>query len=320
MEIRCSECESYLANDVQIGKNQGKIKWAVLINAIMMIAEVAMGYVSGSMALVAEGWHMGSHVAALTITLFVYRLAKSPRFSQNLSFGAGKLIPLGGYSSAMILSVVALFITIESVERLVSPVHINFNEALLVATIGLTVNIVSALILNVGHSHSHAKHEHHDHDHEGEHDHDHDHAPQKRHVHDHNIRSAFLHVVADALTSILAIGALILGKVYHWTALDPVIGIVGALVIFSWSFQLIRDTGWELLDGHSKTIDWKKLRSLVEVGGAKILDFHVWRIAPQAVACELVVGTKKPLGLEHYREILREEFSVQHILVEERPL
>jgi len=304
-KILCQECEGYLANDIQIGENQGKIKWVVLINAIMMIVEVIMGYTSGSMALVAEGWHMGSHVVALTITLLVYRLAKSPRVNQHLSFGAGKFIPLGGYSSALVLSVIAILVAIESAERLFSPVKIEFTEALIVAGIGLTVNIVSALILNVNHTHSHS------------HNHDEHHEDP---VHDHNIRSAFIHVVTDALTSVLAILALTFGRFYHWNTLDPVIGIVGAVVIFVWAFQLCRDTGWELLDGHSKTIDWKKLRSLVETNETKILDFHVWRIAPKAVACELVVNTKQPRGLEHYRELLRHHFAVQHIVVEERTI
>ena len=261
MEIRCPECTSYLANDLQIGENQGKIKWVVLINALMMICEVVMGYYSGSMSLVAEGWHMGSHVGALTITLLAYRLAKSPEVAQRLSFGGGKLIPLGGYTSAIILDIVALLVLTESTQRLFSPAHIQFNEALLVASVGLTVNVVSALILNIGHPHAHNNHLEHEHEGDSHEDHEEHH---HEHVHDHNIRGAFLHIVADAVTSVLAIMALSLGKLYHWNFLDPVIGIVGAFVIFAWAFQLCKDTGWELLDGHSKTIDWKKLRALVE--------------------------------------------------------
>ncbi len=310
MEIRCPECASYLANDVQIGKNQGKIGLMVAFNGAMMLGEIVTGHYSGSMALTAEGWHMGSHVGALSITLLAYKLAKSHRLGQKLSFGAGKLIPLGGYTSAIVLGLIALLVVFESVERLFSPVPIAFNEAILVAGIGLVVNVISAVLLNMEHSHGHARH--HGHEHHSHPD------PHGGHVHDHNIRGASLHVVADAATSVLAIMALVLGKIFHWDFLDPFIGIIGSLVIFSWSYQLCRDTGWELLDGHSKTIDWEKLRKLVEIGDTRILDFHVWRIAPQAVACELVVSAKMPRGLEHYREILREEFSVQHIVVEER--
>jgi cation diffusion facilitator family transporter len=314
MELRCPECASYLANDLQIGKNQGKIRWVVAFNLAMMVGEIATGYLTGSMALVAEGWHMGSHVGALSITLLAYRLAKSPKLSQQLSFGAGKLIPLGGYTSAVILAIVALFVLIESVGRLFSPVSIAFDEAIEIALVGLVVNVVGAIILHGGHAHGHVHHAP-----EGDHDDEPDHDHRQAHVHDHNIRSAFLHIVADAVTSLLAVFALLFGKLYHWVWLDPVIGITGAFVIFSWAFQLCRDTGWELLDGHSRTIDWRKLKEAVERDGTRILDFHVWRIAPTAVACELVVSARTPRGLEHYREILREKFSVQHIVVEERP-
>jgi cation diffusion facilitator family transporter len=266
---------------------------------------VLLGYQAGSMSLVAEGWHMGSHVGALSITLFAYWLAKSPAIEKRLSFGAGKMIPLGGYTSAVILGLVALFVLIESGERLFSPVVIHFNEALIVAALGLTVNVISALILNVDH-HGHS-HEHHDHHHNDGHEH--------AHIHDHNIRSAFLHVIADAVTSLLAIFALLLGKFFHWNFFDPLVGMVGAFVIFSWSFQLCRDTGWELLDGHSKTVNWPRLRELVETDGSRIVDFHIWRIAPKAVACELIVAAKIPRGHEYYRHILQRHFSARHIVI-----
>src|SRR5262249_4544945 len=155
-----------------------------------------------------------------------------------------------------------------------------------------------------GHHHGHAD-EHHGHAH--------------GHVHDHNLRSAFLHILADAMTSLLAISALFIGRYSSRMAwLDPAVGIVGSIVIFAWAFTLCRDTGWELLDGHSKTVDWAKLRSLVETEGTKILDFHVWRIAPKAIACELVIGSSVARGTEYYRELMREHFSVHHIIVEER--
>ena len=301
MEIQCLDCANYLANDNQLTKNQRKIKWVVSFSVLMMVGEVFLGYSTGSMALVAEGWHMGSHVGALSIALIAYHLAKSPRLDRRLSFGAGKLIPLGGYTSAIILGIVALFVFIESVGRLFVPVNIQFNEAIFVAAAGLSVNVISALLLHTGHDHAHGP-------------------DCRHHVHDHNIRSAFLHVLADAVTSVLALVALTLGKIYHWNFLDPVIGVVGAVVILSWAFQLCRDTGWELLDGHSKTVDWNKLRALVEVPGTKILDFHIWRIAPKAVACELVVSTTHPQGPKHYHKLLRDNFSVQHIVVEEHLL
>ncbi len=224
------------------------MKWVVAISSMMMIGEVLAGYLSGSMSLVAEGWHMGSHVGALSITLAAYWLATSPSVEKRLSFGAGKLIPLGGYTSALVLGLVAILVFAESIERLFSPVSIKFDNALLVAFIGLGVNVISASILNVGHEHGHSPHDDHDH----------------HHVHDHNIRSAFLHVVADAVTSVLAILALFSGKLFGWTFLDPIVGIIGAAVICSWAVQLCRDTGWELLDSHSKTIDWDHLRELIK--------------------------------------------------------
>jgi cation diffusion facilitator family transporter len=313
MEIVCEECASYVLNDKLIEKNHARTQWVVAITGLMMILEITMGYLSGSMALVADGWHMSTHAGALTIALLAYKLARSRRMRKHFSFGAGKLIPLGGYTSAIILAMIALLVFVESVSRLVSPVTIQYNEAIAIACLGLCVNIVSALILHGGATHTH-------HHHGDDHDHDHDHDHGRKHVHDHNIRSAFLHVLADAVTSVLAIGALVAAKHFNYARLDPLIGIVGACVIVSWAAQLCRDTGWELLDGHSKTIDWKRLRALVEKDGARILDFHVWRIAPRAIACELVVGARRALGAEHYRKLLRREFATSHVIVEERAL
>lgn len=308
MELSCKDCARFLQEDGRIERNQGKIRWVLAINLAMMLGEIVSGYLTGSMALLADGWHMASHAGALFITLLAYRLARSQKLSKSFSFGTGKLIPLGGYTSAIALGIVALLVLIESIGRLIVPEAIVFNQAIGVACLGLVVNSVSALILHddLPHGHSHG----HDHDHD--HDHEHD------HVHDHNLRSAFLHVIADAVTSFLAIFALLAAKYYHQAWLDPAMGIVGAGVIFSWSFQLCRDTGWELLDGHSKTVDWAKLREAIEGEGARVLDFHVWRIAPQAVACELVVAREAALGPDHYRHLLRDKFRIQHVIVEER--
>jgi len=315
MEMNCQDCAGILASDRQILKNQRRIKWVVAFSLVMMIGEVAVGIIAGSMSLVAEGWHMGAHVGALLITLLAYWLAKHPAIEKKLSFGAGKFIPLGGYTSAIVLGIVALLVFAESVERLISPIAISFNEALWVAALGLVVNIISALLLNSGgHEHAHHGH-HHGHDHNHGHSCGHDH----KHVHDHNLRSAFLHIIADAVTSVLAILALMLGKLFNWGFLDPIVGIIGAMVIFSWAFTLCRDTGWELLDGHSKTIDWPKLRKLVEVDGTQIIDFHIWRIAPTAVACELIVKSQHLRGSDYYRQILANNFSARHVIVEERP-
>ena len=282
-----------------------------------MIAEITAGYLTGSMAVVADGFHMASHAGALLIALLAYQIARSQKMSRKFSFGAGKMIPLGGYTSAVILGIVAVLIFTESVERFFSPEQIRYNEAIGIACFGLFVNLLSVLILNQshdhGHSHDHSSHEHHEHEDEHDHHHGHDHP-----VHDHNLRAAFLHIAMDALTSVLAIGGLLIAKAKGWTWIDPGVGIVGACMILIWAGQLCRDTGWELLDGHSKTVDWKKLKSQIESDGGRIVDFHVWRIAPKAVACELVVESSQLKGLEHYRRMLKEDFSVQHAIIEER--
>jgi cation diffusion facilitator family transporter len=320
MEITCPECAHYVASDERIDRNQRRTRWVVVLTSLTMVLEITVGTISGSMALTADGWHMATHAGALLIALLAYRLARSQRLSRHFSFGAGKLIPLGGYTSAVILAIVALLIMIESASRLANPVPINYDEAIAIACFGLLVNLLSVAILHERHGHGHGHGHDHDHDHDHDHEHEHAHGKQRkrRHVHDHNLRSAFLHIAADALTSVLAITALALGKLYHVGWLDPVIGIVGGFVILAWAFFLVRDTGWELLDGHSRTVDWKRLRRRIESDGARILDFHVWRIAPQAIACELVVGAKKPRGSDHYRDILKTEFAVQHAIVEER--
>ena len=303
MDLHCQDCVKFLQDDHLIERNRRKTRWVIALTSITMVGEITAGHITGSMALIADGWHMASHAGALLIAFIAYQIARSKKLSKRFSFGAGKVIPLGGFTSAIILSVVAVLILSESVERFFSPGPIRFNEAIGIACMGLAVNLISALILNHEGDHGHS----HDHDHHGH-----------GHVHDHNLRAVFLHIAMDAVTSVLAIGGLLLAKLKGWTWTDPAVGVVGAGVIAVWAFRLCRDTGWELLDGHSKTVDWKRLRSIIEVNGAKILDFHVWRIAPTATACELVIGATELRGLDHYRRILREDFSVQHIIVEER--
>jgi cation diffusion facilitator family transporter len=311
MDLHCPDCAKFLEDDHVIESNRKKTRWVLALTTLAMIGEIIAGHFTGSMALVADGWHMASHAGALLIALFAYQIARSQKLSKKFSFGAGKVIPLGGFTSAVILSIVAILIFSESFERLFNPNAIQYNEAIGVACIGFVVNLMSALILNHEHGHEHAHEENHDHGHD---DHRHDH----HHVHDHNLRAAFLHIAMDAITSLFAVGGLLLAKYQGWNWMDPVVGLLGAIVIGVWAFRLCRDTGWELLDGHSKTVNWKKLKNTIEISGTRILDFHVWRIAPTAVACELVVEASEPLGLEHYRRILKDDFLVQHVIVEER--
>lgn len=260
-----------------------------------MVVEIVAGYMTGSMALLADGWHMASHAAALTLTLIIYRLARSPKVASQLTFGTGKLMPLGGYTSAIGLGVIAVFMIWESFERFINPIGISFNEALIVAVVGLIVNIVSALLLTNNSD-----------------DCDHHHA------HDHNHEAAYIHVIADAVTSIAAILALVIGKYFNQIWLDPVIGIVGAILILRWAYKLLKETAWELLDGHAKRIDFVKLKNELEVQNSQVLDLHVWRIGPNGLAVQVIVEANKILGAEFYKEVILKRLPDAHIVVEER--
>ena len=296
----------YLLEDEKILTNARRSGWVLLLTAIMMFTEVTAGYVTHSMALLADGWHMASHSAAMLISLLAYRLGRSPRLNQSLSFGAGKFIPLGGYSSALILAMISVLMAEESVRRLFSPQSIHFNEAIAIAGLGLCVNLLSAWILEGGGHHHHDDHEEHGHEHHLE------------HHHDHNLRSAYVHVLADALTSVLAIIALSVGKFFGLGWMDPVMGIVGSIVILKWAYDLCRDTGSELLDVHSKQIPPSRVRTQLERSGVQVLDLHTWRVAPNAVACELVVGASEFRGGDYYRQMLDEHFHFEHLIIEER--
>ncbi|MCB0362422.1 MAG: CDF family Co(II)/Ni(II) efflux transporter DmeF [Bdellovibrionales bacterium] len=289
---------NYLLDDEIIAHNEKRTFFVVILTSVMMVIEIIAGHMTSSMALLADGWHMASHAGALTISLVAYKLAKSGRLNQKFSFGAGKFIPLGGYTSAIALALIAILMGFASGERLFSPVPIKFNEAILVAVVGLIVNIICALLLT-------DKHHHHEHSHSS-------------HTHDHNLKSAYVHVVADALTSVFAIIALTLGKYYQAVWLDPVMGIVGACVILRWAYLLCKETAWELLGGHAKSIDQNQIRELIESHGAEVSDLHIWRVAPNAHACELVIFSSKKKGTDHYRNLIDGEFKFSHLIVEER--
>ncbi len=292
-------------DDHDIVKNEKRTLIVVWLTAVTMVVEVIAGYMTGSMSLLADGWHMASHAVALGIAVIAYKLARSQTLSKLFSFGTGKIIPLGGYSSALLLAMVAVVMCYESTLRFFSPRAIEFDQAIIVASVGLVVNIISVFILGVKHEHSH------DHDHDHQHEHGHE------HHHDHNMRGAYMHVVADALTSVLAIVSLAVGKHYNNIWLDAAIGILGSLLILKWAYQLARDTGFELLDGQSRGIDTQKIRDSIESPGTAVVDLHVWRIAPKAHACELVVRAQTHKGSAHYKKILSSRFDLKHIIVEE---
>jgi cation diffusion facilitator family transporter len=273
--------------------------WLVIIITLsMMIVEIGAGYIFGSMALLADGWHMGTHAAALLITVFAYIYARHHADNPQYSFSTGKVGVLGGFSSAVVLVVIALLMGGESLRRLFAPVAIQFNEAIGVAVLGLGVNLVCAYLL-------HAK---------SFHDHNHHHG---NHHHDHNLRAAYLHVLADALTSFLAIFALLTGKHFGWIWMDPAMGLVGAGIIIHWSYGLLSDTSRILLDKEAAPELAKKIRSTIEADADNLVaDLHVWQVSPYHLSVILTVVTHFPQAPDHYKALLHDFIGDAHVTVE----
>jgi cation diffusion facilitator family transporter len=274
--------------------------WLVVgLTAAMMVVEIAGGAIYGSMALVADGWHMSTHVAALSIAALAYAFArrhvKNPRFA----FGTGKVGELAGFASAIILAVVALMIGYESVTRIIRPVAIDYDEALLIAVLGLAVNLVSAWLLGDEH-HAHEAHE----------------AHEANHHHDHNLRAAYLHVLADAMTSVMAIGGLLAAQFFDWVWIDPVVGALGGLVIGVWAWGLIRLSGAVLLDlvPTPKTVD--RVRERLEIEGDRLADLHLWRIGPGHMAVVAALVSNKPQHPDAYKARLQGLAGISHVTVE----
>ncbi|MCC6795133.1 MAG: CDF family Co(II)/Ni(II) efflux transporter DmeF [Candidatus Hydrogenedentes bacterium] len=300
----------------------------IAITATMMVVEISAGIGFGSMALLADGLHMGSHAAALGIAAFAYIYARRHARDVRFSFGTGKVNALGGFTGAVLLAVFAMMMTWESVHRLAQPVPIAFNQAILVAVLGLIVNGVSVLVLDHdeshghghGHSHGHAHHhDHHGHGHHHDHDHDHAHYSHSAHYHDHNLRAAYFHVLADALTSLLAIFALLAAKYFGAIWMDPVMGIVGAILVARWSIGLIRTTSAVLLDHQAPDVLVDSIRSaLVDDLGISISDLHVWSIGPKLYALELCALSTGGLSANDIRECIPSHLGVVHATIEVR--
>ena len=288
------------------------------LTAATMVIEIVAGLAFGSMALLADGLHMASHSVALGLAVLAYvycrRHAGDPRFV----FGTGKVNSLGGYTSALLLAGFALYMAVESVTRFVEPVPIAFDAAIVVAVIGLIVNGVSVLILDVRHhapEHDTSAHRHgpevHGHAHGHGHSHGHGHAH-----HDHNLRGAYLHVLADALTSLLAIAALIAGKYLGMVWMDPAMGIVGAILVSRWAYGLLRDSGHTLLDRQAPASIRDAIRRSVEsFRDTRIVDLHVWSIGPGLFAAELAVVSHEPEEPSVYKELLSDA-GLAHITIE----
>jgi cation diffusion facilitator family transporter len=295
--------------------NERKTLRVVLLTASMMGLEIAAGMVFGSMALLADGWHMGTHAAALGITLFAYRYASRHACDPRYTFGTGKIGVLGGFTSAVVLQIVAVIMMFEATRRLFAPQTIHFTEAIAVAVVGLLVNLVSVRLLGTDHHH----HEEHDHEHEEHHKlEEHAHAPDDHHPHeDHNLKAAYLHVLADALTSVLAIIALLAGSVFGWVWLDAVMGIVGGLVISRWAIGLLRETGHILLDGQADEKLLTQVRTILENDAdTRLCDLHVWQVGANDAAAIISLVTHYPRPVEHYRGLVNSIPALKHITVE----
>lgn len=276
--------------------------FVLVLTAVTMVIEIVAGSLSGSMALLADGWHMGTHVAAFMIALFAYRFARVHANDPAYAFGTGKVNVLGGFASAVALAVVALVMAVESLHRLAVPQTIHFNEAIAVAFIGLGVNVASMFLL---------KDHHHHHDH-GDNDHHHHH-----HHHDHNLKAAYMHVLADAMTSLFAIGALLLGKYFGLGWMDPVMGIVGAVIITKWSIGLIINTGPVLLDASMEVHEMERIKQAIESDADnRLSDLHVWRVGPNHFAAVVSIVTHDPRPVEHYKTLLTPFKKLAHVTIE----
>lgn len=272
------------------------------VTAVTMVAEIAAGLWTGSMALLADGVHMASHVLALGIAAFAYIYARRHAHDLRYSFGTGKVNALGGFTGALLLAVVALGMGWESMVRLVEPGAIAYDEAILVAILGLVVNLASVVILGGGHAH-----EHHDHDHDHGHKHGHE---------DHTLRSAYLHVLTDALTSVLAIAALLGAKYAGLTWLDPVMGVVGAVLVALWSRGLLEQTARVLLDRQAPDTVSDGVRAALEQGDDQVADLHVWSIGPGTYAAVISLVSHAPLPPEDYHARIPAHLAVRHVSIE----
>jgi cation diffusion facilitator family transporter len=283
-------------------KAERNTKRVVLITATMMVVEIVAGYWLNSMALLADGWHMSSHAIAMGLSVMAYALARRYAKDRRFAFGTWKIEILGGFSSAMLLVVVAALMMYQSMERLFAPAPIHYNEAIVIAVIGLAVNLLCAWLLQGEHSHEHSHGHHHDH---GGH-------------HDVNLRAAYIHVIADAATSVLAIIALTGGKVFGAIWLDPVMGIVGSILVARWAFGLLRESGRILLDAEMDQPVVEEIRDVVkeQFPSTAISDLHVWRVGRGSYACILGLVTTSAITAEDVRRQLAIHDELVHVTVE----
>lgn len=281
----------------------------VIITLLTMIVEIVAGIISGSMALLSDGIHMGTHAVALFITLAAYIFARRQINNPKYSFGTGKVGVLGGYTNAILLLIAGGAMIVESVERFINPVNIMFNEAIAVAVVGLVVNIVSAIILGHGEGG-------HDHHHHHGHGHSHGHHGHSNHHTDHNLKSAYLHVITDALTSVLAIIALLIAKYFGYKWADPAVAILGGCVVIKWAVGLIKQTANLLLDKGDFTDDIEHLKRHLETETTAVRDIHIWQISENERSLILSLETSDPREPVHYHDVINHTGNYDHITVE----
>ena len=282
--------------------NERRTRFVVALTAAMMVGEIVAGWAFGSMALLADGWHMATHAAALGIASLAYLFARRQAGNTHFTFGTGKFGDLAAFASAIILTLIAVQIAYESVVRLFNPVPIAYGEAISIAVLGLAVNLLSAWLLRGSHDHHHG---HHGHDH-GHHGHD----------HDNNLRAAYVHVLADAATSLLAIAALVLAMLSNWVWADPAVGIVGSLVIASWAFGLVRASGAVLLDVNADHDLEETIRGRIESKGDRVTDLHLWQIGRGHRAAVISVVSDRPQPPATYKRRLGGLRGLSHVTVE----
>ena len=307
-------------------RNERRTWMVIALCTAMMIVEIVGGLFFGSIALIADGLHMSTHASALLLAALAYSYARTHTEDERFSFGTGKLGDLAGFTSAVVLAMIALFIGYEAISRLIWPVHIDFNEDIPIAVLGLAVNVASVLLLSGGrhgHGHDHGQsHAANGHDHA----HDEGQAPQidsKEHEHargaavrDNNMRSAVVHVLADAGVSVLVIVGLLFGRFLGWSWMDPVVGLAGAIVIAAWSYTLIRDTGAVLLDMNPDRSMAARMREMIEIDGDRLTDLHLWRLGPGHLGAILCVATERQRGPEYYQSLLRRFRTLSHVTVQ----
>jgi len=318
-------------------RNERRTWTVIALCSFMMVAEIVGGLLFGSIALIADGLHMSTHASALLLAALAYRFARRHVDDDRFSFGTGKFGDLAGFTSAIVLAMIALLIGYEALTRFIWPVPISFNEAIPIAALGLIVNVASVLLLSGGHEHAHShRHEHaHEHEHEHEHGHghahDHDHGDDRLSHHEHahvqedahhaahrdnNLRAAVVHVLADAAVSILVIVGLTLGRLFGWVWMDPVAGLLGAIVIAAWAYTLVRDTGAILLDMTPDRGMAERMRAVIETDGDRLTDLHLWRLGPGHLGVIVSVATRQERGPDYYQALLGRFRALSHVTVE----